>query len=216
MNQQAIPIDADFQIPLNLLRSIQLIGSNKISHSLASQKFFQICWKTKIDPNDIAEQNNWISQSNKDELSEIIEKILSDNPNETQRFKEGEKKLTGFFMGQIMKATKGTANPKLAAVLHRKSHPKSSMRIVIIALFFVFVKNEYALRVTTESENPYYLYKYEKGTFITVDSSYSKNGIHDFKNKTITSRNFVSVVKINPNYFVFIAKPTGKCEDESR
>ena len=80
----------------------------------------------KLSPSDIAEKNNWISQSNKHDLSEIIEKILSDNPNETQRFKEGEKKLTGFFMGQIMKATKGTANPKLAAqVLHKiiQSHP---------------------------------------------------------------------------------------------
>ncbi|MEC8459894.1 MAG: hypothetical protein VXY79_03035, partial [Bacteroidota bacterium] len=34
-----------------------------------------------------------------------------------KRFKEGEKKLTGFFMGQIMKVTKGTADPKLAAKL---------------------------------------------------------------------------------------------------
>ena len=53
------------------------------------------------------------------------------------------------------------------------------MRIVIIALFFLCScakVNEYELRVNTDSENPYYLYKYEKGTFITVDSSYSKDG----------------------------------------
>ena len=104
-----------------------MIDENKISHSLANQKLFnEMLIHPTLDPLTIAEKNNWISQSNKDDLSEIIEKILSDNPNETQRFKEGEKKLTGFFMGQIMKATKGTANPKLAAqVLHKiiQSHP---------------------------------------------------------------------------------------------
>ena len=127
LNQQAILID-DFQIPPKFIAElIQLIDDNKISHSLASQKVFpNMLENAKLSPSDIAEKNNWISQSNKDDLSEIIEKILSDNPNETQRFKEGEKKLTGFFMGQIMKATKGTANPKLAAqVLHKliQSHP---------------------------------------------------------------------------------------------
>ena len=68
-------------------------------------------------PSSIAEKYNWISQSNEDDLSTVIFQIFKDNPKETKRFKEGEKKLTGFFMGQIMKATKGTADPKLTAKL---------------------------------------------------------------------------------------------------
>jgi aspartyl-tRNA(Asn)/glutamyl-tRNA(Gln) amidotransferase subunit B len=44
-------------------------------------------------------------------------KVLKENPNETERFKNGERKLTGFFMGQIMKVTKGTADPKRTAIL---------------------------------------------------------------------------------------------------
>ena len=51
------------------------------------------------------------------ELEEIIKSIFNSNPSETDRFKNGEKKLTGFFMGQIMKATKGTANPKTISQL---------------------------------------------------------------------------------------------------
>ena len=88
------------------------------------------------------------------------------------------------------------------------------MRIVIIALFFLCScakENEYALRVTTESENPYYLYKYEKGTFITVDSSYSKNGIHDFNIKPL-HHEILWCGENQSNCFVFIAKPSGKCE----
>ena len=88
------------------------------------------------------------------------------------------------------------------------------MRIVIIALFFLCScakENEYELRVKTDSENPYYLYKYEKGTFITVDSSYSKNGIHDFNIKTL-HHEILWCGENQSNCFVFIAKPSGKCE----
>ena len=87
------------------------------------------------------------------------------------------------------------------------------MRIVIIALFFLCScakENEYTLRVKTDSENPYYLYKYEKGTFITVDSSYSKNGIHDFNIKTL-HHEILWCGENQSNCFVFIAKPSGKC-----
>ena len=53
-----------------------------------------------------------MSQQNEDNLSNIITKVFNENPNETERYKNGEKKLTGFFMGQIMKASKGTADQK--------------------------------------------------------------------------------------------------------
>ncbi|MEE3097891.1 MAG: Asp-tRNA(Asn)/Glu-tRNA(Gln) amidotransferase GatCAB subunit B, partial [Bacteroidota bacterium] len=97
---------------------IKLIDENKISHSLASQKVFpKMIEHPNESPSSIAEKYNWISQSNEDDLSTVIFQIFKDNPEETKRFKEGEKKLTGFFMGQIMKATKGTADPKLTAKL---------------------------------------------------------------------------------------------------
>ncbi len=118
LNQQAISIDELEIKPSFIAELIKLIDDNKISHSLASQKVFPSMIKNPQDsPTSIAEKNNWISQSNEDDLSSIIIKIFEDNPNETKRFKEGEKKLTGFFMGQIMKATKGTANPKMTAQL---------------------------------------------------------------------------------------------------
>ena len=43
--------------------------------------------------------------------------IFKENPDETMRFKNGEKKLTGFFMGKIMKASKGIADPKTSSKL---------------------------------------------------------------------------------------------------
>ena len=64
------------------------------------------------NPNSIAEKNQWINQQNENNLEALIKEILDKNPQEKERFKNGEKKLTGFFIGQIMKASNGTADPK--------------------------------------------------------------------------------------------------------
>ena len=118
LNQQAKTINELELKPAYIGELIKLIDENKISHSLASQKVFpKMIEHPAESPSSIAEKYNWISQSNEDDLSTVIVQIFKDNPEETKRFKEGEKKLTGFFMGQIMKATKGTADPKLTAKL---------------------------------------------------------------------------------------------------
>ena len=118
LNQQAKTINELELKPAYIGELIKLIDENKISHSLASQKVFpKMIEHPAESPSSIAEKYNWISQSNEDDLSTVIVQIFKDNPEETKRFKQGEKKLTGFFMGQIMKATKGTADPKLTAKL---------------------------------------------------------------------------------------------------
>ena len=53
-------------------------------------------------------------------LESIIDEVMSKNPDEVERFRAGEKKLTGFFVGQIMKATGGKANPKMVNQLLQK------------------------------------------------------------------------------------------------
>ena len=54
------------------------------------------------------------------ELLEIIRKILAENPAQVADYKNGKTKLMGFFVGQLMKKTKGQANPKLANELIAK------------------------------------------------------------------------------------------------
>ena len=72
---------------------------------------------TGLSPLEIAERNGWISKNDSDELKSIVLAIFNDHPEETNRFKNRDRKLTGFFMGKIMKATKGTADPKSASSL---------------------------------------------------------------------------------------------------
>ena len=98
-----------------------MIDDNEISHTLASQRLFpEMIKKPNENPKNIAKKNNWIQQFDEDNLSQIILNILNENPSEKERFKKGEKKLTGFFMGKIMKASKGTADPKKSAQLLNK------------------------------------------------------------------------------------------------
>ena len=121
LNQNAIEIEF-FPIKAeNIALLIDLIDNNMVSHSLASQKLFPEMIKLPlVNPKKIAEENNWISESSSDDLSEMISKIISENPVERERLKNGEKKLTGFFIGKIMKASKGTADPKKSNQLLNK------------------------------------------------------------------------------------------------
>ncbi len=116
LNQNALEIE-DFPIqPETIAQLISIIDSEQISNSVATQKVFPLLLKNpKQDPLNIAKENNWITQNDSGALEDIIATIFKENPAETERFKNGEKKLTGFFMGKIMQATKGAANPKTTA-----------------------------------------------------------------------------------------------------
>ena len=53
-------------------------------------------------------------------LEPIVDEIIRNNPDEVQRYKDGKKQLMGFFVGQVMKASKGKANPKLVTEMVSK------------------------------------------------------------------------------------------------
>ena len=63
------------------------------------------------DVDDLIDSLDLKQESSEDLLNELIDKVLESNPNETKRLLEGEEKLISFFMGQVMKETKGKANP---------------------------------------------------------------------------------------------------------
>ncbi|MFT7158120.1 MAG: aspartyl-tRNA(Asn)/glutamyl-tRNA(Gln) amidotransferase subunit B [Parvicella sp.] len=113
LNQHAVEIEHFPLSPSKIIALVDLIESGKVNNSLASQKIFPAMLETpESTPEQIAEKNGWIVQSDSNELEEIVKSIFENNPDETARFKAGEKKLTGFFMGLIMRETKGSADPK--------------------------------------------------------------------------------------------------------
>jgi len=113
LNKFGISI-TDFKItPNKIAEIISLIDSNKISHSSASQKLFPALEENpEQSPTSLATSLDLIQNSDSDELESVIDSVFANFPDETSRIKSGEMKLIGFFMGQIMKASGGKADPK--------------------------------------------------------------------------------------------------------
>ncbi|MDA7802975.1 Asp-tRNA(Asn)/Glu-tRNA(Gln) amidotransferase subunit GatB [Crocinitomix sp.] len=117
LNTNAITI-GDFPITAkNVAGLITLIDEGAISHNLAGQKVFPEMLKSNRTAQEIAEENDWIQNSNADEIKDIILAVFDENPSEYERFKNGEKKLMGFLMGKVMQKSQGKADPKSASKL---------------------------------------------------------------------------------------------------
>jgi aspartyl-tRNA(Asn)/glutamyl-tRNA(Gln) amidotransferase subunit B len=70
-------------------------------------------YKTGKSAETIVKEKGLTQISDSSVIIEAIREIIAKNPKEVERFKAGEEKLIGFFVGQVMKLTKGKANPKL-------------------------------------------------------------------------------------------------------
>ena len=88
---------------------------NKIKDSTISGKIakevFEEMWATKKGPEEIIEGKGLQQMTDSNEIENIIGQVLEENPKQLKQYKEGKEKLLGFFVGQIMKATSGKANP---------------------------------------------------------------------------------------------------------
>jgi len=99
----------------SLVELIELIESNKISNSIAYQKLFpELLKQPKVTPLKLAEKLNLLQSDDDDFLQTIITQILEQHPDKVKAYQKGKKGLIGFFMGELMKQSKGKANPKEA------------------------------------------------------------------------------------------------------
>ena len=125
LNERAENI-LEFPIPAsNIASLLKLIDSGKISNSLATQQLFpKMLEAPNQSPADLAAENDLLQDSSSSSIESFIAEVLEQNAAEVQRYIKGEKNLLGFFMGQLMKASKGKADPKLANQLLRESLEK--------------------------------------------------------------------------------------------
>tara|TARA_B110000003_G_scaffold113822_1_gene116485 strand:- start:13694 stop:15145 length:1452 start_codon:yes stop_codon:yes gene_type:complete len=113
LNEKAIEIN-DFAIkPTTIGQLISLIEEGKVSNSVATQKIFPALIDSKLSPEEIAKSNNWIQESDSGSLSTYIDQALAKFPEKVAEYKAGKKGLIGLFMGEVMKLSKGKADPKL-------------------------------------------------------------------------------------------------------
>jgi aspartyl-tRNA(Asn)/glutamyl-tRNA(Gln) amidotransferase subunit B len=120
LNEFGIDIE-EFPLKPNTIASlIKIIDEGKVSTSIASQRIFPEMLKSNETPSEIAERLNLIQDSDEDTLKSFILQVFEENKNEVDRYRAGEKQLTGFFMGKLMKVSQGKADPKMANSLLRK------------------------------------------------------------------------------------------------
>ncbi|MBI2428358.1 MAG: Asp-tRNA(Asn)/Glu-tRNA(Gln) amidotransferase subunit GatB [Ignavibacteriales bacterium] len=119
VNEEKISI-SDFPIsPPNLAEMVNLIIDGTISGKIAKEVFDEML-KTKEHPKTIVERKGLVQISDTGAIEKEIDAILAKFPNEITRFRSGEAKLMGFFVGETMKVMKGKANPKVVNEILKK------------------------------------------------------------------------------------------------
>lgn len=112
LNEKKILIE-DFPIkPKQLAGLLSLIIEGKISGKIAKEVFSEML-ETSESAEKIVQEKNMLQISDSSELEILVSEVLNNNKNQVLQFLNGEEKVIGFFVGQIMKRTHGKANPKL-------------------------------------------------------------------------------------------------------
>lgn len=112
LNSANISITVSPIPPQQLGALIQLIDQGQISGKIAKTVFSEM-WTTKKDPQQIIKEKNLVQITDSSAIEKIIQDVLNANPQQVVDYKSGKVKLFGFFVGAIMKASKGQANPDL-------------------------------------------------------------------------------------------------------
>jgi aspartyl-tRNA(Asn)/glutamyl-tRNA(Gln) amidotransferase subunit B len=98
---------------------IRKIDAGELSGKMAKAVFDEMV-RTGDDPGDIVRRLGLVQVSDESALAEVIGRVLSANPRQVAEFKAGKEKGLGYFVGQVMKETKGQANPGMLNVLLQK------------------------------------------------------------------------------------------------
>jgi aspartyl-tRNA(Asn)/glutamyl-tRNA(Gln) amidotransferase subunit B len=89
---------------------LQRLADDTISGKIAKQVFEEM-WQSTSSADEIIEAKGLKQITDTGAIEAIIDQIISDNPNQVEQYLSGKDKVFGFFVGQVMKATQGKANP---------------------------------------------------------------------------------------------------------
>jgi len=102
--------------PGQLARLLNMVEEGTISGKIAKTVFAEML-TSGADPDRIVKEKNLVQMSDEGELQAMVREIIAENPEQAQQYRDGKTKVMGFFVGQLMKKTKGQANPQLANTL---------------------------------------------------------------------------------------------------
>jgi aspartyl-tRNA(Asn)/glutamyl-tRNA(Gln) amidotransferase subunit B len=110
LNDNGLGIDDCPVPPVLLAELLVLIDKGTISGKIAKTVFDEM-WKTGNHPEEIVAEKGLVQVSDTGEIEKIIDEIMAANMGQVEEFRGGKEKVFGFFVGQVMRASKGKANP---------------------------------------------------------------------------------------------------------
>ena len=96
--------------PENLAKLIELVEAGSINNSVAKDVFVKV-FDEDVDPDKYIEENGLKQVNDEGALKATIEKVIADNPQSVEDYRNGKKQAIGYLVGQTMKAMQGKANP---------------------------------------------------------------------------------------------------------
>jgi aspartyl-tRNA(Asn)/glutamyl-tRNA(Gln) amidotransferase subunit B len=126
LNDNAVKME-DFPLsPSQFAQIIQLIEDGKLNFSMASNTLFdELIKQPEKDPETLANELNLIQVGDDDFLMDLVTSVIQENPQKVEEYQNGKTGLLSFFMGQVMKKSKGKADPKKTNQLLEKELNKA-------------------------------------------------------------------------------------------
>ena len=119
LNAEKKPIDQCELKPETLVKLIKLIDNKTISMKIAKDIFPEI-YKTNKDPEVLVKEKGLVQITDESAIEEICKKVIDANPSQVEKYRGGKQGLFGFFVGQVMKETRGKANPQIVNRILKK------------------------------------------------------------------------------------------------
>lgn len=105
--------------PGGLASLLELIEKGSISHKMGKE-VFEVMFEEGKEPGQIVKEKGLSQISDEDQLAQIIAEVIAKNPKSVEDFQSGKEKAIGFLVGQVMKATRGQANPGVVNTMLRE------------------------------------------------------------------------------------------------
>ena len=119
LNEDGRDIKSSPVSPASLAEMIKLIEAGTISGKMAKE-IVEEMYKSGKPPQAVIKEKGMVQLTDEEAIAEIITGIMAANPAQLAQYRNGKDKLFGFFVGQVMKATQGKANPQIINELLKK------------------------------------------------------------------------------------------------
>jgi aspartyl-tRNA(Asn)/glutamyl-tRNA(Gln) amidotransferase subunit B len=119
LNEENISVGQCSLKPSQLADMLKLIDKGTISGKIAKTVFEEM-YRSGKNAEEIVREKGLVQISDESAIEKAVDEVIAGHPKEAEKFRSGDEKLLGFFVGQVMKATKGKANPKMLNELLKK------------------------------------------------------------------------------------------------